>query len=45
MQDVSSSGDALIAPPRKLPWYRKLGMQVVLALVLGIIVGFVTWNK
>jgi aerobic C4-dicarboxylate transport protein len=41
MQNVSSSGDALIAPPRKLPWYRKLGMQVVLALVLGIIVGFV----
>ncbi|MGO4331597.1 cation:dicarboxylate symporter family transporter [Cupriavidus sp. M-11] len=27
-------------PARKLPWYRKLGMQVLLSLVLGIIVGF-----
>jgi aerobic C4-dicarboxylate transport protein len=33
--------DRVIAPPRKLPWYRKLGMQVLLSLVLGIAVGFV----
>src|SRR5258708_2146839 len=40
MQTVST--DALpIAPPKKLPWYRKLGMQVLVALILGIIVGFV----
>ena len=32
---------AAIAPPKKLPWYRKLGMQVLLSLVLGIAVGFV----
>lgn len=30
----------LIAPPKKLPWYRKLGMQVLIALLLGIAVGF-----
>ncbi|WP_076999053.1 cation:dicarboxylate symporter family transporter [Variovorax sp. KK3] len=28
-------------PARKLPWYRKLGMQVLVSLVLGIVVGFV----
>src|SRR5258708_36550939 len=40
MQTVST--DALpIAPPKKFPWYRKLGMQVLVALILGIIVGFV----
>lgn len=27
--------------PKALPWYRKLGMQVLLSLVLGIAVGFV----
>ncbi|MFC5523909.1 cation:dicarboxylate symporter family transporter [Polaromonas jejuensis] len=32
---------AAIAPPKKLPWYRKLGMQVLLSLVLGIAVGFI----
>ena len=37
MQPVST-GDSPIAPPKKLPWYRKLGMQVLVALVLGIIV-------
>lgn len=26
---------------KPLPWYRKLGMQVLLALVLGIVVGFI----
>jgi aerobic C4-dicarboxylate transport protein len=31
----------LVAPPKKLPWYRKLGMQVLVALLLGIAVGFV----
>ena len=27
-------------PAKKLPWYRKLGMQVLVSLVLGIVVGF-----
>jgi len=40
MQNASSSSDALTSPPKKLLWYRKLGMQVLLALVLGIVVGF-----
>ena len=40
MQTVSTA-ESPIAPPRKLPWYRKLGMQVLVALVLGIVVGFV----
>ena len=40
MQTVSTA-ESPIAPPRKLPWYRKLGMQVLVALVLGILVGFV----
>ena len=40
MENHSSSADALISPPRKLPWYRKLGMQVLVSLVLGIAVGF-----
>ncbi|WP_454721991.1 MULTISPECIES: cation:dicarboxylate symporter family transporter [Cupriavidus] len=35
-----STGAASAAPPRPQPWYRKLGMQVLLALVLGIAVGF-----
>jgi aerobic C4-dicarboxylate transport protein len=29
------------APARHKPWYRRLGMQVLVALVLGIIAGFV----
>ena len=37
MQTVST-GASPIAPPKKLPWYRKLGMQVLVALILGIIV-------
>ncbi|MGO4152125.1 cation:dicarboxylate symporter family transporter [Cupriavidus sp. YAF13] len=41
MENPSSSADALISPPRKLPWYRKLGMQVLVSLVLGIAVGFI----
>ena len=32
--------DASIAAPKKLPWYRKLGMQVLVSLILGIAVGF-----
>jgi aerobic C4-dicarboxylate transport protein len=40
MQTVSTA-ESPVAPPRKLPWYRKLGMQVLVALVLGIVVGFV----
>src|SRR6516164_692605 len=40
MQTVSTA-ESPIAPPRKLPWYSKLGMQVLVALVLGIVVGFV----
>ena len=43
MQFVST-GDTPIAAPRKLPWYRKLGMQVLVALALGIVVGFVFWT-
>src|SRR5207244_13502663 len=41
MQNVSATGDTPIVPTKKLPWYRKLGMQVLLSLVLGIMVGFV----
>lgn len=37
---TSPAADARIAPPAPLPWYRKLGMQVLLSLVLGIAVGF-----
>jgi len=40
MENASSSASTLTAPPRKLPWYRKLGMQVLVSLVLGIVVGF-----
>lgn len=39
MNNASSGAETLIAPPRKLPWYRKLGMQVLISLVLGIAVG------
>jgi aerobic C4-dicarboxylate transport protein len=35
----ASHDDKVVAPQKKLPWYRKLGMQVLLALVLGIAVG------
>ncbi|BBU32263.1 C4-dicarboxylate transport protein (plasmid) [Burkholderia sp. THE68] len=37
----ASHDDATVAPPKKLPWYRKLGMQVLLSLVIGIAVGLV----
>ncbi|OLL28608.1 dicarboxylate/amino acid:cation symporter [Burkholderia sp. SRS-W-2-2016] len=40
MNDANATrDDALVPPPKKLPWYRKLGVQVLLALVLGIAVG------
>ncbi|KAA0999336.1 cation:dicarboxylase symporter family transporter [Paraburkholderia panacisoli] len=35
----ASRDESIVAPPKKLPWYRKLGMQVLLALVLGIALG------
>jgi len=40
MQHTSTETPA--APPalKRLPWYRKLGMQVLVALILGIVVGF-----
>lgn len=37
MTDTSLPG--AIAPLKKLPWYRKLGMQVLVSLILGIAVG------
>ncbi len=37
---TSPLGTPHSAPPKKLPWYRKLGMQVLASLVLGIAVGF-----
>ncbi|SAK64214.1 C4-dicarboxylate transporter DctA [Caballeronia glebae] len=33
--------DTTVTPPKKLPWYRKLGMQVLVSLVIGIAVGLV----
>lgn len=43
MTDLSSSRPpaAALAAPKPLPWYRKLGMQVLISLVLGIAVGFI----
>lgn len=40
MTTQTHHADDIIAPPRKLPWYRKLGMQVLVSLILGIAVGF-----
>jgi aerobic C4-dicarboxylate transport protein len=37
---LSTAQPAALALPKKLPWYRKLGMQVLVALILGILVGF-----
>jgi len=40
MQNEHASHDgAIVAAKKKLPWYRKLGMQMLLALVIGIVVG------
>src|SRR6476620_3028962 len=41
MTNPSTADAGALALPRKLPWYRKLGMQVLLSLVLGIAVGFI----
>jgi len=38
---TTSSIQAPQAATQKLPWYRKLGMQVLVSLILGIAVGFV----
>ena len=40
MQHTSTQIPAAPPAPKHLPWYRKLGMQVLLALILGIVVGF-----
>lgn len=40
MNTHSTQAEALSASPKKLPWYRKLGMQVLVSLILGILVGF-----
>jgi len=40
MTNPSTLAPAAPAPLKKLPWYRKLGMQVLVSLVLGILVGF-----
>ncbi|MEX3929430.1 cation:dicarboxylase symporter family transporter [Paraburkholderia sp. BR10936] len=39
MTNDNASHSESVAPPAKRPWYRKLGMQVLIALVLGIAVG------
>ncbi|KWF32809.1 sodium:dicarboxylate symporter [Burkholderia diffusa] len=41
MSHSQTSTDKAVAPPPKRPWYRKLGMQVLAALVLGIVAGLV----
>ena len=40
MQHTSTQIPAAPPAPKHLPWYRKLGMQVLVALILGIVVGF-----
>jgi aerobic C4-dicarboxylate transport protein len=39
--DIASNEGSNIPPPKRLPWYRKLGMQVLAGLVLGIAVGLI----
>lgn len=41
MNNTAARNDTATPAPKKLPWYRKLGMQVLLSLVLGIAVGFI----
>lgn len=41
MNNPTAHNDTAIPAPKALPWYRKLGMQVLLSLVLGIAVGFI----
>jgi aerobic C4-dicarboxylate transport protein len=38
---TSPANDTSPASPKKLPWYRKLGMQVLVSLILGVAVGFI----
>lgn len=40
MQHTSTQTPAAPSARKHLPWYRRLGMQVLLALILGIVVGF-----
>lgn len=39
MTTKTMGAGSVVAQPKKLPWYRKLGMQVLLSLILGIAVG------
>ncbi|MFM0313941.1 cation:dicarboxylase symporter family transporter [Paraburkholderia nemoris] len=39
--DIASNKTPDVPPPRRLPWYRKLGMQVLVGLILGIAVGLI----
>ncbi|MBN3752002.1 cation:dicarboxylase symporter family transporter [Paraburkholderia sp. Tr-20389] len=41
MTNDNTSLNESVAPPAKRPWYRKLGMQVLISLVLGIAVGLI----
>src|SRR5260370_34535733 len=41
MNNETASRNESIAPPARRPWYRKLGMQVLVSLVLGIAVGLI----
>jgi aerobic C4-dicarboxylate transport protein len=41
MTNDNASTNDTVAPPAKRPWYRKLGMQVLISLVLGIAVGLI----
>ncbi|MFM0467674.1 cation:dicarboxylate symporter family transporter [Paraburkholderia strydomiana] len=41
MTNDNTSGNGSVTPPAKRPWYRKLGMQVLISLVLGIAVGLI----
>ena len=40
MTTTSTLEPGTLASAKKLPWYRKLGMQVLVSLILGILVGF-----
>lgn len=40
MQHTSTQTPAAPSARKHLPWYRRLGMQVLLALILGIVAGF-----
>ncbi|MFM0195791.1 cation:dicarboxylase symporter family transporter [Paraburkholderia strydomiana] len=41
MTNDNTSGNGSVTPPAKRLWYRKLGMQVLISLVLGIAVGLI----